>query len=143
MRGRLHERAGQSSEAAAAFGAAVAVAPPLDRLVAELRPALSHALAYTERHRAVMADHLDARLREPLADCQGPGAERFRLSLDILLGRKRRYDPQPLLYYYPNLEPTEFFDRALFPWLDAIEAGADSVRSELLAVLAQDTGFEP
>jgi tetratricopeptide (TPR) repeat protein len=99
MRGRLHERAGRRAEAAAAFGAAVAVAPPMEQLLPDLRPALAHAIAYGERHRAQLADHLDARLRNSLSQVRGAGAERFRLSLDILLGRKRRHDPQPLLYY--------------------------------------------
>jgi aspartate beta-hydroxylase len=143
MRGRQHERAGRAAAAAADFGAAVAVSPPIDQLLPEHRPALAHAIDYGERHRAALASHLDQRLAQGLRDIGGAGAERFRLSLDILLGRKRRQDPQPLIYYYPNLAPVEFFDRAAVPWLDAMEAGADAVRAELLAVLAADSGFEP
>ena len=62
--------------------------------------------------------------------------ERFRLSLDILLGRKRRFDAQPMRYFMPNLPVVEFFDRKTAPWLDAVEAQTDAIRGEFLSVLA-------
>ncbi|HEX3632515.1 MAG TPA: aspartyl/asparaginyl beta-hydroxylase domain-containing protein, partial [Casimicrobiaceae bacterium] len=54
-----------------------------------------------------------------------------------------RYDSQSAIYHYPNLAPVEFFDRALFPWLDPIEAATDQIRDEFLAVLQTEEGFTP
>ena len=143
MRGQLQERLGQTALAASSFGAAVMVAPPIDRLVPELKPLLQHAMRYGEQHRERLAAFVSAQLEEPMRDCAGADLERFRLSLDILLGRKRRYEPQPLLYYYPHLEPVEFFERKGFPWLDALEAGVDDIRAEFMAAWRVDAGFTP
>jgi aspartyl/asparaginyl beta-hydroxylase (cupin superfamily) len=75
-----------------------------------------------------------------LRDCGGGrDVERFRLSLDILLGRKRRHDSEALVYHYPQLLPVEFFERSDFPWLDPIEAGWQAIRDEFLAVLADES----
>jgi aspartyl/asparaginyl beta-hydroxylase (cupin superfamily) len=48
-----------------------------------------------------------------------------------------------MIYHFPTLAPIEFFDRADFPWLDPIEAGADAIRDEFLAILAAEEGFTP
>jgi aspartyl/asparaginyl beta-hydroxylase (cupin superfamily)/Tfp pilus assembly protein PilF len=143
LRGNLYERQGKTAQAASAYGAALAVSPPLDRLHPELRPALGHAAEYAAQQRERLAGFLDGRLEAAFQDCGRAGLERFRLSLDIMLGRKRRYDPQPLIYYYPNLAPAEFFPREQFPWLDAIEAGTESIREEFLTALQADSGFVP
>jgi aspartyl/asparaginyl beta-hydroxylase (cupin superfamily) len=37
--------------------------------------------------------------------------------------------------HFPKLPAIEFFEREDFPWLDALEAGTDAMREELLAVL--------
>jgi aspartyl/asparaginyl beta-hydroxylase (cupin superfamily) len=44
----------------------------------------------------------------------------------------------------PFVRHFEFFERADFPWLDAIEASFPAIREELLALLAEDeAGVEP
>ena len=46
--------------------------------------------------------------------------------------------------YFPEIPAVEFFDRADFPWLDAIEAASDEIRAELMSVLVADReGLEP
>jgi aspartyl/asparaginyl beta-hydroxylase (cupin superfamily) len=40
--------------------------------------------------------------------------------------------------YFPEIPAVEFFDRADFPWLDAIEAATDDIRQELTNVLISD-----
>ena len=46
--------------------------------------------------------------------------------------------------YFPEIPAVEFFDRAEFPWLDAIEAIADGIRAELTTVLVTDrAGLAP
>jgi len=143
MRGNLMERRGKMHEAARAYGAAATVSPPLDRLHPELRPAVGHAIQYREKYDRDCAAFLDRHLEVPLAAHQGEDLRRFRDAVDILVGRKRRYDSQPVILHYPRLAPIEFFDRAEFPWMDAVEAATGDVRAEFLEVLRSDQGFQP
>lgn len=143
LRGQLYERQGKAAQAASSFGAAASVAPPLDRLSPDLRPALSHALSYLEQYNRSLASYLDQALEPHLRDCGPAALDRFKLSVDILVGRKRRFDPQPLRYFMPQLPVVEFFDRAMLPWMDEAEAAWEPIRDEFLAVLRGDQGFTP
>lgn len=143
MRGQLYEKQGKTHQAAKAFGAAAVVAPPRDRLRPDLRPLVAHAAAYGERYAKTMAAFVDERLDAAYRDCAGEDLERVRRSIDIMLGRQRRFDSKPAQFYVPGLLPVEFFPRAEFPWLDAIEAGTDTIRTEFLEVLKADDGFTP
>jgi aspartyl/asparaginyl beta-hydroxylase (cupin superfamily) len=100
-------------------------------------------MAVRARHEKALAEYVDGALATVFDAHAGEDLERFRLSLDIMLGRKQRFTSMPKQYFYPGLPPVEFFDRAQFPWLDAFEAGTDPVREEFLAVLAAEQGFTP
>jgi aspartyl/asparaginyl beta-hydroxylase (cupin superfamily) len=143
LRANLLERQGKRHEAASTYGAVATVAPPLDRLAPELRPAVQSALAYQERYQLEYAAFLDDYLAPAGRELHGDDLKRFRESLDIMTGRKRRYDSQSALFHFHGLAPVTFFDRALFPWLDAFEAQTAAIREEFLAVLAEDNGFTP
>jgi tetratricopeptide (TPR) repeat protein len=143
LRANLLERQGRKEAAARAYGAVASVAPPLERLRPELRPAVAQAIAHTDKHNRELADFLDGRLAPRFAELAGENLRRFRDSLDIMVGRKKRYDSRSAIFHYPGLAPIEFFERADFPWLDAFEAATDAIRDEFLAVLASDTGFTP
>lgn len=143
LRANLLERQGRKEEAARAYGAVASVAPPLERLRPELRPAVAQALANTEKHNKEVAAFLDQFLDSHLAQFAGENLNRFRDSVDIMVGRKKRYDSRSAIYHYPGLAPIEFFERTEFPWLDAFEAATDAIRDEFLAALASDAGFTP
>jgi len=144
LRGDLFERQGRRHEAARAFGAAAMAAPPMDQLDPSLRPMLQRALAFQESYQREYGAYLDAHLAPLLGELRGEPLGRFRDAVDIMFGRKRRYDPQPALFYYPGLAPITFFDeRALFPWMDELEAQADAIRAEFLAALDAEQGFVP
>ncbi len=143
LRGKLFERQGRMHDAARAFGAAATVSPPMERLHPDFRPAVSYAMAFRDKYAdecaMFLAQHLDAHFKafgnEPLG--------RFRESLDIMLGRKKRYDSYSEIYHFPHLAPIEFFERSTFPWLDAIEAAANDIRDEFIGVLHTEEGFTP
>lgn len=143
MRGGLLDRQGRRPEAARAFGAAATVAPPVDRLHPDLRPAVAQAMAYRRKYDEECAAYLDAFLEPRLRESAGEDLRRFRDSVDILVGRKRRFDSQSVIYHYPRLVPIEFFDRQEFSWLEAAEAAADDARGEFLEVMRADSGFTP
>ena len=143
LRANLLERQGKTHQAATVYGAVATVAPPLERLTPELRPALSHALAFREKYYGEYAAFLNQYLDPVKKTFAGENLQRFNDSVDIVLGRKRRYDSQSMMYHYPGLPTIEFFDRAEFPWLDGIEAATDDIRTEFLEVLHAEEGFTP
>lgn len=143
LRAGLLERQGKVHAAAAAYGAAAGVAPPMDQLKPELRPSVERARAYKQDYDARFSHFLDSYLAPYLGEADGDGVDRFRDSVDIMFGRKKRYDSQSMLYHYPGLAPVSFFKREQFPWLDAIEEQTASIRSEFLQVLASEQGFTP
>jgi aspartyl/asparaginyl beta-hydroxylase (cupin superfamily) len=115
----------------------------MDRLAPELRPAVQEALAYREKYNADFGRHLDEYLAPHFKDLAGEKLGRFRESIDIMTGRKRRYDSQSNNFHYHGLAPVSFFERTDFPWLDAIEASTGAIRDEFLAVLDGEEGFTP
>ena len=143
LRGHLFERQGRTHEAARAYGAAASVSPPLDRLHPDMRPGVSHALAYKEKYDNDCASFLAQYLDPYFKTHADESLDRFRDSLDIMVGRKKRYDSRSEIYHFPRLAPIEFFERAGFPWLDPIEAAADDIRDEFIAVLNAEEGFTP
>jgi aspartate beta-hydroxylase len=143
LRGNLLERRGNSHDAAGAYAAATIVAPPMERLHPDLRAALAHAAAYREQYDKVCAEFLDQFLAPQYRELAGAKLKRFDDSLNILVGRGRRYDSVSTSYHYPGLPAIEFPDRSEFPWLEQIEAATDDIRDEFMAVLKAEAGFEP
>lgn len=143
LRAGLLERQGKVHAAASAYGAVAAVAPPLEQLNPDLRPAVARAHSYREQYNDEFGGYLDQYLEPFFKDLDGEHLGRFRESVDIMFGRKRRYESQSMIYHYPGLAPVAFFERGAFPWLDPIEAATDAIRAEFLAVLEGEAGFEP
>lgn len=143
LRANLLERQGKTHKSASAYGAVAQVAPPLERLDPNMRGAVEHAHRYIERYQTDYGNFLDEFMDAKYREFAGEDIQRFRDSIDLMVGRKRRYDSQSMMYHYPGLVPVEFFPREQFPWLDAIEAGTDTIRDEFLAVLQAEQGFQP
>lgn len=68
---------------------------------------------------------------------------RFAQSLALLTGKSRRYEQEPRSYFFPELPTVTFYDRALFPWMDALEAATSDIRAELQGLLAGPNVFAP
>jgi aspartate beta-hydroxylase len=138
MRGRMFDRLGKPNQAANDFAAALAVAPPLDRLPPDLRRAVEDAQAHLDRHQAALASYLDQRLSQQLARMTPQAGARLQLSVDILVGRKKRFESQPMRFLMPQLPAIEFFDRSWFPWLDDLELQTRAIRDEFVQVRRDD-----
>ncbi|MGH8261908.1 MAG: aspartyl/asparaginyl beta-hydroxylase domain-containing protein, partial [Steroidobacteraceae bacterium] len=63
--------------------------------------------------------------------------------LALLTGKKQPYIQQPRAYYFPELPQIQFFPRAKFPWLNAVEAATDAICSELEQILQRPEAFVP
>jgi aspartyl/asparaginyl beta-hydroxylase (cupin superfamily) len=143
LRGNLLERQGKRHKAAQAYGAVLAVSPPLERLHPDLRPAVAKALQFRDAYNREVAGFLAERLEPAYADVRGERVERFRNAVDIMTGRKRRFDSHSEIFHFPHLPAIEFFERGSFPWLDAIEAETGAIRDEFVRVLEAEEGFAP
>ena len=143
LRGNLLERTGRMHEAGRAYAAVPAVASTMPQVPAELRPAVAEAAAYVGKYNLEKGRFLDAYLDQHYRDFVGENLSRFRTSVDILAGRKKRYDSQALLYHFPHLAPIEFFPREELPWIESLEAATDDIRDEFLDVLRTEEGFTP
>lgn len=143
LRGHLYERQGKRHEAVRSYGAATMVMPPLDQVNQDLRPLLERAMQYREQYNEQFGAFMDQHMSSFFKDAQGEDLGRFKESVDILFGRKRRYESRPALFHFNGLAPITFFDRKLFPWIEQIEAQTDTIRDEFLAVLQADQGFKP
>jgi aspartate beta-hydroxylase len=144
QKGALIEGRGDARNAARAYRNALATIP----LGAIAPPAIS---GMVERARAAvradddaLASAMEPRLaaiRERHRDANLKRADRC---IDMLTGRRARFNSEPTFMYFPELPTIEFFERGDFPWLDAVEAASDAIRSELTTVLIADrAGLEP
>ncbi len=71
-------------------------------------------------------------------------------ALDVLMGRARMthgagtgYVQEPTSFFYPGLPQRQYYERAEFDWMSALEAATDDIRAELEAVLADEALFAP
>jgi len=110
---------------------------------ASVRPMVERAvIAVREHRRAALTALMDA-----LTARHGrSGLERVEQGLRIYLRDEEAVYPdprqRPTFLYIPGLPATPYFDRALFPWIPALEAVTDDIRAELRAVLPSESGRE-
>jgi aspartyl/asparaginyl beta-hydroxylase (cupin superfamily) len=139
---QAHEARGETRAAAATWRTALQALPP--HLPPALRPVLEHAKAAVQANDAALEGFLAGRLEALRRRHDNARQDRFDRCLDTLLRKRRVYRPAPSFMYFPHLPAIEFYDRADFPWLDAIEAATADIRAELIEVLADGpTALEP
>jgi len=144
QKGAYLEETGDPRNAARTYQNVLACLPPGMDVPPNIKDAVAHAKAMVDADLA----SLGALLEEPLARIRerhgGARQRRVDLCLDTLMGKRRTYHSQPTWMYFPELPAIEFFERSESPWLDAIEAAAPEIRSELLRVLVADRdGLQP
>jgi aspartate beta-hydroxylase len=127
------ERQGKPKEATLLYNFFLQCLPSPAQLPPQLKPAVEHAQRIVSADRAALGALIEQRLGP---SNQQAARARFDQCIDALLGRRRIYTSQPTFMHFPKLPAIEFFERADFPWLDALEAGTAVMREELLAVLA-------
>jgi aspartate beta-hydroxylase len=111
---------------------------------APLRDRVKHAMRRVDEGRQA----LFRQVLEPHVAAFGPDSlRRVADALMLYLGLRPAppADPRqrPKFFWMPSLPPTAFFDRALFPWYEALEAQAPAIRDEMLARLGEGRDLEP
>lgn len=134
------ERAGQPKAAAATYRNALRIAPPESHWPAQLRDQLGHARRVADAYGEAFAAHLAA----AIATRPGAAESRWREAVSIMSGRTRPYNVDCNQLHVPRLPAIPFFDRAQFPWAEALEARTDAIREELAGALAaEEAEFSP
>lgn len=135
-KGIILEDVGKVYEAAAVYRNALAIRPTSEGLPpylaqAHLR-AQSRVREQAQSLRSFFYDALEKeRSKHPRAELK-----RFDECLEIFSGVTRAYASQPSLLHFPSLPQVSYFDRALMPWLEEIEAMTESIEAELQEVLS-------
>ena len=148
--GEALEQSGRTIDALANYFGAIFTAQGAGQWLSDattmpgLRPLVQHAM----RTVAAGRRRLFSGLLEPLRAKYGaPALARVEKCLAVYLTELPANFPdpaqQPKFLYFPDLPTKRFYERELFPWYDALESRASAIRDEMLAVLAEDSGFEP
>jgi aspartate beta-hydroxylase len=144
QKGSLLELQGKRKQAASAYQDALGSLRPGMPLPAALRPLLERAEQFVRAHFRELEEWLNTRMAPVRNQYAGVAQDRVDDCVAVLLGYKRVYNSQPTLTHFPRIPAISFFDRAQFPWLAAVEAATDDIRTELLALLeSKREGFTP
>ncbi len=140
QKGVLLENLGDPRNGARTFRNALATIPAGATPPATVEAALAHAREAVRKDDAELAQLLEQRLAGIRAEHGSASYRRVDKCLRLLTGQRRRFTAEPTFLYFPELPAIEFFDRADFPWLDAIEAASQEISAELTATLISDRG---
>ncbi len=139
-----NERHGSPVAAATIYMNCLKISPPESQWPASLKPQLTHARQFVERHTAAYEAYLEQRLAELRAALTEPLAGRWREAASIFARRSQPYHAVCNQLHVPRLPAIPFFERSLFVWCEELEAKTGIIREELTAVLEQDRGrFSP
>jgi aspartyl/asparaginyl beta-hydroxylase (cupin superfamily) len=109
-----------------------------------IRAQLAEARAFVAAQAERSADRYLAAIEEVGAAYPEADLGRARVYAEQRAGRRRIYQQQPTGGHFPFLPAFEYFDRALFPWFEALEAQTPAIRGELLSLWAEDDpSFRP
>ncbi|MGH8042189.1 MAG: aspartyl/asparaginyl beta-hydroxylase domain-containing protein [Rudaea sp.] len=144
------EQSGQPDAALPHYFAAITQAQAQGRWLSDattsppLRAHVKHAMRFTFDGRKRLFDALLA----PLITRHGEAAmTRVVKCLKIYLTELPADYPDPRqipkFLFFPDLPPTTYFDRALFPWYEILESSAAAIREELNAVVDQPDELAP
>jgi aspartate beta-hydroxylase len=135
----LLERLGKSRDAATAYEAVLACAPPASQLPPSMQSALAHAKRAVDANNQALENFLSERVDSVRAEHVGEPLERFDQCLGVLVGKQRVYVQEPTFMHFPRLPALQFYARSEFRWLKDLEAATEEIRAELVQVLAEDS----
>lgn len=141
MKGDALAARGDPRGALAFYGVATAKAqerPPSPALAGELR----RIEAASQRLTAEISAHLMAEVAAAGYDA-ATASPRLTQGLEMLTGRKRRYEQEPRSFFLPELPTIQFYPREMFPWLAAVEAASADIAAELAPLLDEPGVWAP
>ena len=134
MRGALLEKRRHHREAARIYARALASIPAGQSLSNDLQARVARARALVSANAEQFHEHLDKTLAAARSKWNAREIARFDRCVDVAAGKKRVYTQRPAVFHYPELPAIQFYDNALFPWIEALEAQTPVIREEFLKV---------
>lgn len=134
------EKVGQTRAAMPVYKNALKIAPPRDRCPPALIAQIEYATNLLRRDAEALRDHMRREVEALRGTVDPATLDRFDEGLEIYAGLKPTPKQEPILLNYPRLPAIPFYDRALFPWLETVEAATPMIQSELSGLL--DTAFD-
>ncbi|MGZ8363386.1 MAG: aspartyl/asparaginyl beta-hydroxylase domain-containing protein [Caulobacteraceae bacterium] len=135
-KGAVEEARGKTRDAAMSYRQALLLVPPGSRTPPGLERSLRRAKETLDANNLALENHLASGLGEIRKRFPDASFRRFDQCVETMLQKRRIYRQQPTFMYFPEMPAIEFYDRAMFPWLEQVEAAAGDIRAELLEVLS-------
>ena len=130
----------ENMKAAAAFYRQALIINPLHPdMVQEIRVEFLRAQTRVQELQQAFADHM-MREVQPLLD-EAQSTPRMQAAVDLLLGKRKQYYPQPRHIMYPGLPIYEFHPRDSFPWLQTLEEQTEAILEELKGLISGGSTF--
>jgi aspartyl/asparaginyl beta-hydroxylase (cupin superfamily) len=137
---QLQQRLGQDHDAAASWTKVLALTAGVTDLPPPLLAELEQARRFVTDHQAAFAAFVEAGVAPQLGTAGALARRRFQACLDREFGRRAIYHNECSGLHYPFLPADEFFDRAHFPWMAALESKTEAIRDEFLAMVSANGG---
>lgn len=131
----LHQRLGNTRQAAQGWGAVVQIAGGIDNAPPMVVDAERRGQVFLQEHNAELGAVIDGALGNKLASL-GPAARRFIACVNHSFGQRQIFHNECAGVHFPFLPADEFFDRSHFAWFEELESRTDVIRAEALAILA-------
>jgi aspartyl/asparaginyl beta-hydroxylase (cupin superfamily) len=141
-KGDWYVREGDTRAAASYYQATLQLTAGQPNLPPELRGELKRIEGLCQRFAREYEAHV-LKAIESHGLAAGTHSRRFDHALELLLGKRQIYYQQPKYFYFPELPQRQFYERAEFAWVEALERKTPAIRAELLALLRTGAGFEP
>jgi aspartate beta-hydroxylase len=138
MSATLLEREGSMKAAASTYGAALANAPPDKYLDRPTLQAVAHAREVHGRHTRELHEFIRGHIGDSQRECAPAERRRLDTFIETTLRVRKRYQQEPLEYFYPGLPAIEFYEREEFPWLAQFEAATGAIQQELAEILREE-----
>lgn len=143
-KGQRLERIGNATAAAMFFRNALKIAGAEAMWPEVLRAQLAHASEVAAQHAREHHAHLSAALAPVMSSLSREAGERWREAASVMAGATEPYRQHANQLYVPRLPAIPFYDRAIFPWAEELEAKTGVIRDELQAALAAEgQDFQP
>lgn len=143
-RGSLREALGQTRAAAMSYRTALQMLPPGFKPSPAAETLLQHAAQAVAANGRELERFIEERVSAARNAFTDLSTRRVDQCVDIILQKRNIFRQNPTFMYFPELPTIEFYDRALFPQIEALEAATDDIRAELLDVLAdKEKELEP
>ena len=143
-KGQALEQSGRLAESAKPYGALLSITANSVNLPEPVQQALAHAREVVKSVGDAAFERMAGALEATNSRFPDADLSRARIYAEQLAGRRKVYQQQPTRGQFPFLPAFEFFDRALFPWFDGLEAATDDIHRELRALWDEGVdGFQP